>query len=89
MDHEHSTRDARSAGRLANLMIVGLVAVAAYFVVGEHWVHVQPYLPLLLFLACPLMHLFMHHGHGHHHHRQPQDAAPSRPDAGKDAESRP
>jgi hypothetical protein len=24
------------------------------------------YLPFLLLLACPLMHLFMHHGHGHH-----------------------
>jgi hypothetical protein len=24
-------------------------------------------LPWLLILACPLMHLFMHHGHGHGH----------------------
>jgi hypothetical protein len=24
-------------------------------------------LPYLLFLACPLMHLFHHHGHGGHH----------------------
>jgi hypothetical protein len=23
-------------------------------------------LPFLLLLACPLMHLFMHHGHGGH-----------------------
>jgi hypothetical protein len=23
--------------------------------------------PLLLFAACPLMHLFMHRGHGHAH----------------------
>jgi hypothetical protein len=23
-------------------------------------------LPFLIFLACPLMHLFMHHGHGGH-----------------------
>jgi hypothetical protein len=23
-------------------------------------------LPFLLLLACPLMHLFMHHGHGDH-----------------------
>jgi hypothetical protein len=27
---------------------------------------VIPYLPFLLLLACPLMHLFMHHGHGGH-----------------------
>jgi hypothetical protein len=25
-------------------------------------------LPYLLFLACPLMHLFMHHGHHHGAH---------------------
>jgi hypothetical protein len=24
-------------------------------------------LPYLLLLACPLMHLFLHHGHGGHH----------------------
>jgi hypothetical protein len=24
-------------------------------------------------LACPLMHLFMHHGHGHHHRTRPNE----------------
>ncbi len=42
----------------------------------------------LLFLACPLMHLFMHHGHGghggsqgHHHggQQQPETSAPQQP----------
>ncbi|WP_439896134.1 DUF2933 domain-containing protein [Rhizobium aegyptiacum] len=28
--------------------------------------HVLGILPWLLILACPLMHLFMHHGHGSH-----------------------
>ncbi|MBB3862024.1 hypothetical protein GGQ88_003318 [Novosphingobium hassiacum] len=27
--------------------------------------HVLSALPLLLFLSCPIMHLFMHHGHKH------------------------
>lgn len=27
------------------------------------------FLPLLLLLACPLMHLFMHRGHGNHNDR--------------------
>jgi hypothetical protein len=32
--------------------------------VTEHTAHVLGALPFLLFLSCPLMHLFMHHGHG-------------------------
>ena len=28
--------------------------------------HVLDFLPFLIHLACPLMHLFMHHGHGGH-----------------------
>jgi hypothetical protein len=33
------------------------------------------WLPYLILLACPLMHLFMHHGHGHGHkpHRHDDD----------------
>jgi hypothetical protein len=32
-------------------------------------------LPFLLFLACPLMHLFMHHGHGGHGGHEGYDRA--------------
>jgi Protein of unknown function (DUF2933) len=35
----------------------------------QHWVHVPQFLPYLVFLACPLMHLFMHRGHGGAGHR--------------------
>jgi hypothetical protein len=31
-------------------------------------------LPFLVVLACPLMHLFMHHGHGHHHEKLPENS---------------
>lgn len=41
-------------------------AVAAYFLLTEHLAHVMGALPYLLILACPLMHVFMHHGHGGH-----------------------
>ncbi|TXH04477.1 MAG: DUF2933 domain-containing protein [Nevskiaceae bacterium] len=76
MEHDHGAQSHR-ANPLVNWMIVGLVLVAAYFVIGEHWVHIAPFFPILIFLTCPLMHLFMHHGHGHHHHRHP-DASDSR-----------
>jgi hypothetical protein len=47
-------------------------AVAAYFLLTEHLAHVAGALPYLLLLACPLMHVFMHHGHGKHRHHQAQ-----------------
>jgi len=51
--------------------------IAAYFLLTEHFAHVVGALPFLLLLACPLMHVFMHHGHGghgHHRHQKPDDA---------------
>jgi hypothetical protein len=46
---------------------VAFLAIAAFFLMTEHRAHLIPYLgywPLLLILACPLLHHFMHHGHG-------------------------
>ena len=41
-------------------------ATTAYFLLTEHLAYVVGALPLLILLACPLMHVFMHRGHGHH-----------------------
>ena len=46
------------------LLVLG--AIATYFLVSEHRAHFIGALPLLLLLACPLMHVFMHNGHGSH-----------------------
>jgi hypothetical protein len=46
--------------------LCGFLAVAGFFLITEHTAHVFGALPYLLLAACPLMHLFMHHGHGHH-----------------------
>jgi hypothetical protein len=43
---------------------LGFTVVAAFFLFSEHRAHFLGALPYLLLLACPLMHLFMHHGHG-------------------------
>lgn len=43
-----------------------LVAAGAGYALSAHWNHALPFLPYLLILACPLMHLFMHGGHGSH-----------------------
>lgn len=50
------------------MVAVAVMAAIAFWVVTEHWAHVKgplSFLPYLLFLACPLLHLFMHRGHGH------------------------
>ena len=66
---EHNDHEDESRGWLAsraNLVLLGFLAIAAYFLVTEHWAHVVPFLPWLFLLACPLMHMFMHGGHGGH-----------------------
>ena len=71
MDHTHSNHSEQTAAppfwrsRYAvGLLVFG--AVAAYFLLSEHRAHFIGALPYLLLLACPIMHLFMHHGHGGH-----------------------
>lgn len=49
------------------LAALGLIAAATYFLLVEHRQHVWQFLPYLILLACPFMHMFMHHGHGHQH----------------------
>ncbi len=49
------------------IVLCGFLAVAGFFLITEHTAHVFGALPYLLLAACPLMHLFMHHGHGHDH----------------------
>ena len=48
------------------LAALGLIAAASYFLLVEHREHLLAFLPYAILLACPFMHLFMHHGHGHH-----------------------
>ena len=57
----------------AGLVGAGFLLVAIFFLLSEHRAHLFGVLPLLLILACPLLHLFMHRGHhGHRHGEQPR-----------------
>ncbi len=50
------------------LMLLLTIGSAVLFYFGrEHWGHIFGFLPYALFLACPLMHLFMHHNRHHRH----------------------
>lgn len=69
--HEHHRHDAnksppsfwrsKTAVGLAIFLVMG-----AFLLMSEHRAHVLGFLPYLLILACPLLHLFMHGGHGGH-----------------------
>lgn len=48
------------------IVAIGFLLAAGFLLLSEHRAHALGYLPFLLLLACPLMHMFMHHGHGHH-----------------------
>jgi hypothetical protein len=53
---------------LHGLATIALIGAALYFLLVEHAAHTLPYLPFLILLICPLMHLFVHKGHGAHSH---------------------
>jgi hypothetical protein len=72
--HGHSPPEGNFLTSRAGLALIGFLAIGGFFLVTEHGAHVLGALPWLLLLACPLMHLFMHHGHGGHGH----DAGPDR-----------
>jgi carbon starvation protein CstA len=48
------------------LASIGLITAVSYFLFMEHRQHLVEYLPFIIILLCPLMHLFMHGGHGNH-----------------------
>ena len=75
MDHEHPEPPSfwRSPAGLA--LCVALFA-AGFYLLTEHTAHVFGVLPYLFVLACPLMHMFMHHGHRHGGHSHGPSGSP-------------
>lgn len=48
----------------SGLVLLGFAAIAGFFLLSEHRAHLFGWLPWLILLACPLLHVFMHGGHG-------------------------
>ena len=68
-DHSHSEGEAPHGSFLtsrAGLVFIGFTIIAGALLFTEHRAHVFGVLIWLPLLACPFMHLFMHHGHGGH-----------------------
>ena len=62
MNHEHvKTSPSRWKWTIA---LAGFLIVAAFFLISEHREHFFGFLPYMLLLLCPFLHLFMHGGHG-------------------------
>lgn len=55
------------------IVLLGFLAIAGALLFTEHRAHVLGLLIWLPLLACPLMHLFMHHGGHGHRHSEPAD----------------
>ncbi|NLS18705.1 DUF2933 domain-containing protein [Rhizobium sp. P40RR-XXII] len=72
MDENHSSSAWSSYSRT---VFIAFAAIAVALIAYEHRVHVLGILPWLLILACPLTHMFMHHGHGGHSGHSSQDHA--------------
>jgi hypothetical protein len=56
-------------------VLLGFLAIAAFFLLTEHRAHVLGVLPYVLLLLCPVLHLLLHRGHGNGHagHGTPAD----------------
>ena len=67
-----------TSGTRTLVVTAGFLAVAAFFLSTEHRAHAFGILPLLLILACPLMHMFGHGGHGQ---QEPRSRSFRSPDA--------
>jgi hypothetical protein len=77
MLHNHSNEDAHDGNSSVHsatrwyktptgLVCLALAVAAGYYLWVYHSQHVLAFLPFLVFLACPLMHILMHGRHGHH-----------------------
>lgn len=67
MSEPHEHHSPNGGKTRINWILIGFLAIAAFFLFGEHRAHALGALPYLLLLACPLLHLFMHRGHGGGH----------------------
>lgn len=72
-------------GRGTRIVFWAFLLAAGFYLIAEHRTHTLGalrWLPLLILLACPLLHVGMHRGHRHHAARR-DDASAHRHDDGR------
>lgn len=60
----NNSQPRRLTNGVFNVILAGSGAILLFFLLTEHTAHFFGILPWLFLLACPFMHIFMHHG-GH------------------------
>jgi hypothetical protein len=66
MNHEQTSESRNWLSSRGNILLLVLLGIVGVFLFTEHRAHVFGFLPYLLLLACPFIHMFMHRGHGKH-----------------------
>ena len=80
--------------RATRYAFIGFALIAALFLLTEHRAHLWGWLPFLILLACPFLHMFGHGGHaghGAHDDREPlpkPDVPPTSPTANPPSSNR-
>ena len=64
MKNEQHSGNGSWFGSRRSVVLLLFLAIIGFFMFTEHRAHLFGWLPYLLLLACPLMHLLMHRGHG-------------------------
>lgn len=64
-EHGHPQAPAPVAKSWVFWAFVGFALVGLWFLITFHAEHTWQYLPFVLLLACPFLHLFGHRGHRH------------------------
>lgn len=62
MEMQHLPRS--PSNKRINIALVLFLVIIAFFFFMEHRAHLLAFLPFVLLLACPIIHLWMHRGHG-------------------------
>ena len=75
-DHSGHHQQARGGflSSRAGWVAIGFLVIIGALLFTEHRAHVPGVLIWLPLLACPLMHMFMHHGHDGHAQQRDQPA---------------
>ena len=81
MTHRHTSPTRGWLWTPSGLVLLGFLAIAAFFLFTEHRAHVLGALPYVLLLLCPVLHLLMHRGHGGGHDGHGNTANRSQGDA--------
>lgn len=84
--HERPQRHGWFQSRITTWVLLGFLAVIAFFLITEHTAHFFGLLPFALLLLCPLMMFFMmrggHGGHGRQNGQPPDGQNQQQPPEG-------